>query len=297
MDEQGRLVDLNLPLDGAEATRARLTQPAAPRDPALDAALKLPPAEALAAYEKLAAQHPDRTVYPTLVGRLHADLVSTNAEQGLWAEARAHADAALRLGHDEPQTRHWRGLACLGAGDAVGYRATCRAMVERYKSSNDPAVIKWAGWTAALAPGALDDYADLIAQLRRAAPRIGGPHKPAYRFYLGAVLLRAGEYREAAAELEQVNQHLQAAGAYLDFSPIYLGFLLAICHAHLGHEATARQWYEAAQADVSRLLTTDQGISRAARPTSWQGRLTIRLLQAEAESLLKTSAPPKTPSQ
>jgi serine/threonine protein kinase/WD40 repeat protein len=293
LDEQGQRIYLEPPRDGAEEIRARLTQERVRFDSPLDAALNLPTTDAQAALEKLVAQYPDSKAYQTLLSRAHAAQVTSKADQGLWAEALAHADEALRLGHDDPHTRYQRSLVCLGAGDAAGYRATCRAMVERYKPCNDPAVIKWVGWSAALVPGALDDYTDLIAKLGLAARRISGWHGPAYRFWLGAVLARAGRYQEAVAELEQVNQHLKAEGAFVDFSPIYLEFLLAVCHAHLGNEGAARQWYETGCADARKLL--DQG----PQATSWNRRLTIELLRKEAESLVNTHAsqPTKSPDE
>jgi hypothetical protein len=168
-------------------------------------------------------------------------------------------------------------------------------MAARYKSSNDPDVIKWVAWSAALAAGGLDDYGGIIEQMRRAAPRVSGLHGPAYRFYLGAVLLRNGQYQAAADELEQVDRHLKATGTEVDFSPIYNEFLLAICHAHLGNDAMARQWFDAAQVDVRNLLKPAQGETPTTSTTSWDCRLTIRLLQEEAEGLLNTSAPTPAP--
>ena len=294
-DDQGRTVYLDPPKAGNEEVRARITQAPVSSVPPLDAALKLAPAEALTALQQLAGQHPGTKVYQKLLGRIHAACVSTAADQGLWSEALAHADAAIRLEHDDPYTRFKRALACLEAGDAAGYRATCRDMAARYKSSNDPDVIKWVGWSAALAAGGLDDYGGIIEQIRRAAPRVTGLHGPAYRFYLGAVLLRDGQYQGAADELEQVDRHLKAAGTGVDFSPIYNEFLLAICQAHLGNDAMARQRFDAAQVDAQNLLKSDQGATPSASTTSWERRLTIRLLQEEAEGLLNISAPPPAP--
>jgi RNA polymerase sigma factor (TIGR02999 family) len=267
-DDQGRTVYLDPPKAGNEEIRARITQAPVSSVPPLDAALELAPAEALTAVQQLADQHPGTMAYQKLLGRIHADCVSSTADQGLWSEALAHADAAIRLEHDDPYTRYQRALACLGAGDAAGYRATCRDLAARYQFSNDPDVIKWVGWSAALAAGGLDDYEGIIEQMRRAAPRVSGLHGPAYRFYLGAVLLRGGQYQAAADEFEQVDRHLKAAGTGVDFSPVYNEFLLAVCQAHLGNDALARQWFDAAQVDVRNLLKSDQGAIPSASTTS-----------------------------
>ena len=169
-------------------------------------------------------------------------------------------------------------------------------MIERHQSSNDPEVVKWLAWSAALAPGALDDYAGLIAQLRRVTPRVGGPYGPAYGFYLAGALARSGQYREAVAEFEQAERHLRPGEANLEFFSAYYDFLLAICHAHLGQDARARQRYEAGLVQARSLLKPVPGGGTPSSAAPWDRKLTTRLLQEEAESLLKPSAPAPAPS-
>jgi tetratricopeptide (TPR) repeat protein len=245
----------------------------------------------LAALQQLAGQHPGAGIYTQLTGRVHADLMGANAEQRLWAEALAHADQAIGQNRDDPHRRYCRALLCLGAGDTASYRASCRAMVEDFQSASDPGVLKWVGWAATLGPGALDDYAELVEKLRRSALQLSGLDGPAYRFYLGGLLARAGRYTEAAEELEEVHRHLKEAGAYVDFSPAYCKSLLAICYAHLGQEEAARHWYELATMDVETLLPGKQGDADAANTVPWNRRLTLELLQKEAEAALSTLAP------
>ncbi|MHC4748206.1 MAG: hypothetical protein ACYS18_12965, partial [Planctomycetota bacterium] len=175
-----------------------------------------------------------------------------------------------------------RALLLLQAGDVEGYRAHCRSLVERYKSSDDPAVIKWVVAAAAVRAGALDDYAPLVEHVRRSVSIVGGIDGPTFRFYLGAVLVRAERYAEAVTELEPMDHHLGAAWAKVDISPIHYKFLLAICHAHLGHQDAAREWFDVAARDTQRLL--DQG----ATSVFWTDMLIITLLQQEAETALNT---------
>ena len=98
------------------------------------------------------------------------------------------------------------------------------------------------------------------------------------------MLVRAGRYAEAVPEFEQVDRHLEAAGADVGFFPIYYKFLLAICHARLGHAEAAREWFDAAAADTQQLFRTDQGASSV----FWTDRLILPLLQQEAEAALST---------
>jgi serine/threonine protein kinase/WD40 repeat protein len=296
-DAQRELVYASPRQAAAEQLRVRLTNNAPAPTPPLDTALVLGPAAKEAVLNQLAVENPKTRICQALLGRHHADLAVSNAVDGLWKEAAARADQAIRVGHADPITFYQRALFALGASDAVGYQATCRTMVDRCRSSNDPAVLKWAGWSAVLAPGALDDYAGLIERLRLARDRMSGWHGPAYGFYLGAVLLRSGQYREAAAELEQVNRHFKDQGAYVDFSPIYVEFLLAICHAHLGNADVARHWFATGCANLSNLIDQEQGTATAAKTTPWDRRLIHELLRKEAESTLNPadSAPPGPP--
>jgi serine/threonine protein kinase/WD40 repeat protein len=289
--EDGKLEILEPTLDRAAELRDRLTQKPVSSVSPWQEALKLPPQEALVAIKELASQHPETKSYQTGLARIHADLAHATAGQRLWADALAHTDEAIRLGCDYPEIRHSRALLSLAAGDATGYQASCRAMCERFGASRDPAVIRWVAWSAALAPEALDDYGELIGQVRLVAPRVGGHHAPAYRFHLGAVLTRAGQYQKAVEELEQVDLHLHANGVDVNFSPNYIDLLLAICHARLGDPDEARKHYETARTDIAKL----QRSGEEAQP--WKLSLTFRLLQEEAGALLSPAAeaPPPPP--
>ena len=72
---------------------ARLTRPAKPTEPPLDAVFKLP----LTSLERLAEQHPETTIYRILQSRVQVSLLTQAAGQGLWTQVVAHADEAIRL--------------------------------------------------------------------------------------------------------------------------------------------------------------------------------------------------------
>jgi WD40 repeat protein/tetratricopeptide (TPR) repeat protein len=287
LDEKGNMDFLDAPTHDVEEIRARLTQPPSSSVTPLDSALTLPPAAALTALQALGDEHREETVYKKLQGHLHAGLVAPSAMQGRWEEALAHANEAIRLDGADPHTRFQHARLLLQAGDVEGYRASCQSTMERYKSCNDPAVIKWVVAAVAARAGTLDDYTELVEHVRRSASLAGGADGPAFRFYLGVVLVRAGRYAEAATELEQMDRHLDAAGAKVNFFPIYYEFLLAICHAHLGHQDAARKWFDVATEDTQQLFRTDQGASSI----FWTDRHILPLLQQEAEAALSTLSP------
>ncbi len=290
LDDNRKPVLVQQPVANTEEVRAKLTQEPAPSATPLEVALKLPPAEALAALEGLIDQESGANVHRELRGRLHANLVVTNALNGQWNQALAHANEVIRSGYDNPYSEFEGALLALKVGDHTAYRARCREMVAQYQSSSDPAVIKWLAGAAALQPGALEDYTEIVRKVRDAARLVGGRHAPAYRFYLGAALTRAGQYEEAVTEFDQVQHHLGRGEGTLDFDPVLCSFLLAICHAHLGHEEQARQWFNDASVEAQDFLQTNQEYT----VENWGRRLVLELLQKEAAAALKTP-PPQVP--
>jgi serine/threonine protein kinase/WD40 repeat protein len=285
MDDDGKPVHQQQKIDEVEEVRARITRDAPDTDSSLDEALGLPPEEALESLQALVDQHRRSSVYRALLGKLHADLMVTNAVSGQWSTALVHANEALRLGHDDPHAWARSALLSVAAKDIAGFQASCRAMVTHYASTEDPAVVRWIALAVTLRPGALEDYAEFVNQVASVVPRVGGVHGPAYRFFLGAVLARAGRYAEAATELEQVERHMGAKGVHWDlFSPAHNRFLLAICHAHLGNPEKGRQWFSDATADAQSFLQTNPG----AVVESWESGLILELLQEEAEATLVT---------
>jgi len=289
LGNDGQPVDYGETTQPIEEIRARLTQTSARSVPPLDAALKLPPTEALAGLQELAGQYPGANVFARLLGRLHAELMLSNAVAGLWTKALSHADQALRLGRDDPYLRYQRALLYLGAGDAAGYRAGCQAMMDRYHTSDDPAVIKPVAWTAALVPGALEDYTRLIEQLRRSLPRMTGSQSPDYRFYLAAVLVRAGRYEEAMVELERSGKRLETAAKDVEFNTTYFGLLRSICHSRLNQKEAARHWLDTAAGEIQSLLPDGRETADSTPAVDWNRRLTLQLLRQEAEALVNTS--------
>jgi tetratricopeptide (TPR) repeat protein len=255
----------------------------------LDEALAQPQDRRLAAIRQLRDRNPESTVYQRLLGRQYVAMMNSSAKQNNWKDALDYATEAICLGSDDLYMLYDHALLCLVLEDEAGYRDVCRNMVLQYGVSDDPYVVKQVGWTVALAPGAIGEYSDLIRRLQRAAERIGGPRSEVYRFYLGAVLVRAGLYAEAVAEFEKIERNLEAKGAYVSFSPAYNKFFLAICHAHLGQMDTARQYYDAGATDVRNLFRAQQE-KETTSSVSWNRRLTLELLRKEAEALLKPVA-------
>jgi tetratricopeptide (TPR) repeat protein len=288
MDEQGHPVFVDLSTEDVEKVRARVAQATVSTPSPLEAALKLPPAQALEALESLARQHPDSSVYIKLQSRLHTDLMERYAKQGLWKEALAHANEAVRLGDDDPWTLAQRAFLFWLAGDVAGYRASCASLVERNQSREDPEVLRPVAGAAILRPEALDDYSGLLEQVRRSLPWAGGWDGPAQRFELGFVLARAGQYAQALKELEELDRFL-GTGVPVRFPPTLNKFMISICHAHLGDLEEARRWFHVAARETQPLLQADP----ATLSGDWWARPALEVFMKEAETLLRT--PPSKP--
>jgi len=292
MDEQDNPVFADLSTKEVAEVRARLTQAQVPTAAPLEAALKLPPAEALAALESLARQHPDSSVYPKLQSHLHTELMERNVQQGLWKEALAHVNEAFRLGDHDPLILAQRAILFWLAGDVAGYQASCAALVERYQSREDLWVVNAVVGAVAISPEALDDYSSLVEQVRRSLPLAGGVDGPAQRFELGFVLARAGHYAEAVKELEEVDRFL-ATGVRVGFPPALHKFMISICHAHLGDLEEARRWFDVAAKETEPLLQPNEATFDSSGYYWWR-RSALEVFMQEAEALLKPS--PSKPS-
>src|SRR5262249_26996634 len=122
-------------------------------------------------------------------------------------------------------------LACLKAGDEAAYRKLCADLLQEEGAKNSPLVANGVAWLCALGPDAVRDYArplELAEWAARAAPG------PTTQNALGAVLYRAGRFREA---VERLGAAVRAGdGCAEDWA------FLAMAHARLGEEAEARQY-------------------------------------------------------
>jgi len=278
--------------DRVDEIRTRITQKPVSRDTPLDAALRLPPDKALPELEALAARHPEETSYSEQKMTLHERLIHIRAQQGAWLEAESHCEQAIHLGSSEPKTYLLNALTSLAVGDRDRYQRACRTMFDRFQSTDDAEVIALLAWTASLAPGALTDYAELIDRVQERVTDLRGEYGPVhYSLHMGALLARDKRYEEAVAQLEELDRKFEAVGAYLGFSPTYHRFLLAICHAHLGNEDDAHQWLNPGLIDARNASSQ----SPEANYLPWVRRLTLRLLQQEAESAMKNLPAQESP--
>ncbi len=132
---------------------------------------------------------------------------------------------------------HQLALVCLENDDLAAYRNVCKGMVQAAaKTAPQPDVANAFAWTCALGPAAVEDF-DPVVALAEGAVKAGGDARATHDRLnaLGAVLCRAGRYREAR---QRLDDSIRAAGkdaAAADW------LFLALVHLGLDDPVQARQ--------------------------------------------------------
>ncbi len=162
-------------------------------------------------------------------------------------------------------------LLSLKLDDSESYKASCRTMLRTRTAADKPIAKHLAAWTCALAPNAIENYADAIA-LGRAAVE-AEPANPQFLNGLGAILMRAGLYAEAKPYLEGIINHAGSENT----SKTYTHYFLVLTEHHLGNAEAAGAHLKTAHELADKEL---------ADSIPWNRKLTIELLRKEAQGLM-----------
>jgi hypothetical protein len=101
-------------------------------------------------------------------------------------------------------------------------------------------------------------------------------HNPAYSCTLGLLLLRCGQYENAASQIKETITLLESR-TDSTFSVVYPRILLAITHSQLGHKDEARAWLSEAHSGFEQ---------EPLKGMTWHRRAIVELLLAEAEQMI-----------
>ncbi len=185
------------------------------------------------------------------------------AGRGRWEQAaHAYALADARGPCDMLTTTH-HALALLKHGETDAYHRLCRRALERHGDTPYSTVANNVAWICALAPDALTDFAPAIALAETAVRRAkAAGEKHSSLNTLGALLYRAGRYKEAIARL---TEGVAAGGKATDYDWAFL----AMAQQRLGATAEAHK------------LFAKMAPATPAAPFSWRG-LELELLRREA---------------
>jgi tetratricopeptide (TPR) repeat protein len=202
--------------------------------------------------------------------------------EALHRQARRDLDAGVAWPAASYLARYQHALLCLVTHDEAAYRAECTDMLRRFHDSQNPLELHFAAWTCALAPNAVADMDDAIALARRCVEI--APARKGFVQGLGATLFRAGRFEEA---LEALDRSESAKNDPVT-SLVYGWYFRAMTCFRMGKADEARQWYDKAVAETTKLLTDNGTIGT--EPVPWNRRLMLELLRAEASLMLGITA-------
>jgi tetratricopeptide (TPR) repeat protein len=206
----------------------------------------------------------------------HRSRAFLHVTQRNWRDAAAEYAQASELNPEEPYFWWYRALLSLANDDKEEYRRICAAMLERFRTTEDPRAAHSVVSACTLLPDALRDMAVLIPLGQAAARWYPGASR-----MLAAAQCRAGAYEEAVRNYQQTAIHYRLrADDWL---------LFAIAHHHLGNAdqakhcfSTALEWFH--QAD-RRQLNDPAGTQPGWG--DWHERIWVPILRSEVEALLE----------
>jgi WD40 repeat protein/serine/threonine protein kinase/tetratricopeptide (TPR) repeat protein len=206
---------------------------------------------------------------------------SDYARQGRWNEA--ISCFTLAEAREPILFNGWQrhGLALLHLHDADGYRRLTRSLISNAESKVDAGSANEAAWAFVLGPAALDDYAPVLRMLELSLQEIPGTltRRPGLLNTLGAVLYRAGRYREAIDCLNEGITTRDGIGVSQDW------VFLAMAYHKLGNSAEANRWLDL-------VLKAVKHYTPVAGSLSWNF-LELDILRQEAESMIRPNSPSK----
>ena len=219
--------------------------------------------KAIADYSKVIELEPKDSVGWTSRGYAYTGL-------GQYDKAVADFSKVIELDQKNASAWYLRALLCLKLDDQKAYRQMCWAMLDTLRGA-PPETVRLVAWACSLGPDNGVEPGRLVELAEKLASQ--NPKSRSDQTIFGAALYRAGRFEEAERRLSQ------AAALPADpFQPVeYTWFFLAMAHQRLGHAKEARAWLEKTQKQMEQKSSAD---------VPWNRRLTLQLLNREAEALL-----------
>lgn len=208
-----------------------------------------------------------------------AELADDRARQGRWSQTVQLLAIAEASGQPDSSIEQRLAVASLAAGDQRGYRQAANRMLS--SAGADPDAVWSAASVCALGPGveaaALPLAEQLLPRQNAEEALLGGqPERRGERLVtLGALLYRAGRYREAIARLEK--------GMTPDSGKVPALFL-AMANQRLDNAGAARKWLAQAQA-----------IQPQEHANSFWSDTAAAVLAAEAKALVRPDGKTERP--
>jgi tetratricopeptide (TPR) repeat protein len=231
-------------------------------------------------WERLAAEFPNNAEYQTHVANCHSQLGGFYAELNDWDKAYIDFAQVVKLAPGASAPDYYKlALLCLARQDAVGYRKACTSMLEHFDQSAGVEGTFWVIRTFALAPGAVTDWTKPLKMAEEAHAAEGKNYQTSNN--LGAMLYRAGRFKEAAERLSEAGAAVDAPSN--GTAIVYNWFFQAMAQHRLGDMVAAAKWLEKAVREIDK---PPPNTGQNPPNDTWNRRLTLRLLRSEAEELL-----------
>jgi tetratricopeptide (TPR) repeat protein len=212
-----------------------------------------------------------------------ARLADEHAAHRRWERAAALYGKAAERGKLPLDVWLRAALVALQTDDRAAYRRTCARLVKGAGQTTSVGVANTVAWVCALGPGGVDDYTRTIALAEYVVSKVPPPARHGVLNTLGAVLYRAGRYREAVKRLTEGMAADKGPGLIQDW------VFLAMAHHRLDQAGEARKWLAKVREHKS---------AGSEGKFAWDA-LEVELLRREAERLLASpagesgEAPPK----
>ncbi|MCS7468221.1 serine/threonine-protein kinase [Stieleria sp. ICT_E10.1] len=214
--------------------------------------------------------------FQTRLDRRVADDFEAALEAGDFVTARERLGTLLsREGTWGVLSHYHLGLLDLHAGDPAEYQEVCRRMLEKFSEQESPTDLHFAAWACALGPSAVQDYTTVIEMARQTQQ--AAPESLQFRCGVGAILFRAGHYRDALATLKPL---VVVANEEKLTSTAYVRYFLAMTLDHLGNRSGAIEQLSLANGEAEAELESNP---------AWNRRLTLQLLRKECEATVGLS--------
>jgi tetratricopeptide (TPR) repeat protein len=210
--------------------------------------------------------------------QLHICCGNAYAHLEEWEKAAAAFERATTMRPAPPAAWYNLALLELRRGDHDGYRKVCSRMFEQFDRVATADVIYTTTWTYVVAPDALADWTKPLQFAEKGDIR----YRTNYDLLnnSGAVLYRAGRFKEAAQRLAEAEAVFQQTPGTRS-SIVYNWLFQAMAQHQLGNTTEAARWLKQAVQEIDEPKPAQDRAS-----VTWNRRLTLQLLRREAEELL-----------
>jgi WD40 repeat protein/tetratricopeptide (TPR) repeat protein len=195
-----------------------------------------------------------------------------------------HAVAAFQkyLEHDASDVHVTEKYALMlaAAGDKSGHSKACAELLQRFGKTEDADMANSVAWWCVRFGDAVTDIAQLL-QLAEKSVALK-PNQYASLNTLGAALYRAKRFEDSLKKLDEAIKVQGNGGMAGDW------LFLAMAHHRLGHVEESKNWLAKAQKwmDERTKENPKDGLA-AANSLSWDQKLELKLIRAEAEAQIK----------